>query len=185
MPKTYEIKTQRTTVFDGQIIEENETVGVLITDQPLGNVLSGAAFGTLRVEEIDPAAAPLRVTARAEEKTPPIPATEAAATNADDDPDALNAEDAAADAAEAAAEAAADAATKAAAKAAADVAKPEEQPLPAEFEGLNVRIARALVRQGLVSKQAIRDYVADGGDLVDLEEIGTAAVVKINAWLET
>lgn len=169
MPKTYEIKTQRKTVFDGQTIEENETVGVLMTDQPLGNVLSGAAFGTLRVEEIDPAAAPLSVVARVEEQTPPVPAIEAAATDPADDPDALNAEDAAADAAEAAAKA----------------AEPEpEQPLPAEFEGLNIRIARALVRQGLASKQAIRDFVADGGDLVDLDEIGTAAVAKINAWLE-
>lgn len=171
MPKTYEIKTQRKTVFDGQTIEENETVGVLMTDQPLGNVLSGAAFGTLRVEEIDPAAAPLSVVARVEEQTPPVPAIEPAATDPADDPDALNAEDAAADAAEA--------------KAAADAAEAEPEPeLPVEFEGLNVRVARALVRQGLASKQAIRDFVADGGDLVDLDEIGTAAVAKINAWLE-
>lgn len=181
MPKTYELKAARKMNFDGQTVEENKVVAVLITDQPLYNVLSAASFGGLFAEEtaeVTVEAAAGAVVARQVDE-PDQPKREAAPpADPATDPDALNAADAAAELAEA------EAAAKAAAEAdAAKKAAEAEQPLPAEFEGLDVRIAKALVNQGFETKGEVKAFIDEGGDLVDLDAIGKAAAAKIKTWL--
>ena len=177
MPRIYEFRTQAPTIFDGQRIEANEVVAVLSTDQPLANVLSAATFGTLEVRECSKeqvSAAQNAIVSRV--VTPPPKPVDVSSDPAAivEDVDALNRADAEADAAEVAN------GTEMDTEPAID-----SDPLPPGFEFLPNRIARALVRQGLDSKKAIREFLANGNDLVDLEEIGTAAVKKINVWLET
>jgi hypothetical protein len=63
------------------------------------------------------------------------------------------------------------------------------EPTPAsvaamEYPGLKERIALALINQGLVDAEALRKFVDEGKDLVDLDAIGKAAKAEILAWLE-
>lgn len=51
--------------------------------------------------------------------------------------------------------------------------------------GLAPRVAQSLQDAGLVDADAIRDYIASGAKLVDLEGIGRAAVTQITDWLES
>lgn len=56
--------------------------------------------------------------------------------------------------------------------------------VPESLHGLAERIAEALVAADLSDAPAIREFIARGNDLEDLDEIGRAAVKKIKEWLE-
>jgi hypothetical protein len=175
----YELRTRNATVFDGQKVDADTVVGVLVTEQPLANVLSAAAFGGLLTVEVD-ADTVSKIVPRVAIDLPQPADVKTPAPDVDPnaDPDALNAADAADDA-RAAAEA------EAAAKAAAEKAAAEEIEIPETLAGLDVRIAKALARQGITSREDVTAYLAEpDADLVDLDDIGKAAVAKILDWMK-
>jgi hypothetical protein len=159
-------------IIDGQTVAAGDTLATIETNLPIGNVLSGATFGAFAVLSDAPANCP--VIARVELAAPPPMPTEtpttAEPTHADQI-DALNAADAEAEAAEAAAGAVA--------------TEPTAPANAAEFDGLDVRITKALQSQGFGDRAAVAKFVADGGDLVELDEIGKVAKDKILAWLNS
>lgn len=189
----YEVKTQTDTIIDGQKVREGETVAVIETNLPIGNVLSGAAFGTFRVSKVEGTENTITPVARQAvgADSPGIVRDEHGNTIADsqsdsDDPDALNDADDEADAAEAARIAAEKAAAEKAAadKAAADAAnKPSEVTLDASLAGLNARLATELTAQGLSTRAAISEFVNSGKDLYDLDGVGKKTKADILAWL--
>lgn len=191
----YEVKTQTDTIIDGQKVAEGETVAIIETNLPIGNILSGAAFGSMKVERIEGSENAMAPVARQAVgvDSPGIVRDEHGKAITDsqldaDDPDALNDADDRADAREA--EAARIAAEKAAAdkaaadKAAADSASKTEQiTLDASLAGLNARLATELTQQGLATRQAISEFVNSGKDLYDLDGVGKKTKADILAWL--
>lgn len=172
----YELKTRTKTVFDGQTVPEDTTVAVIQTEQPLANVLSAAAFNQLQPVEVEPDA-PLAIAARVVADAPAAAVAVKTPPSQPDpnDPDALNAADEAAERAEAA--------RIEAEKAAAESQK-TAAPIDASLEGLPARLQRALTDQSLPTREAVAAYVAEGKDLVDLDDVGTKAAEKILEWLK-
>jgi hypothetical protein len=177
MPR-YELRTTQRSIFDGQLVPENTVIGVLETELPTGNVLSAAALGSVVCQKIDEAKT-VAVIARQEPAFAGV--KKVVAEDAVVDPDSLNAEDLAADAAEEAEEAARLEAEAAAKSDDTEKAEPEHT-----LDGLDTRIAKALARQNLTSREEIEAFIAEGKDLEDdLEDIGKVAKKKIQAWLES
>ena len=173
-------------VVDGQTITQGQTVAIIETELPLGNVFSGAFYGNFANEPIADA---LKVAVVAREvgldaKPKAIDAEPVDVV----DPDELNEADLAADADEAADTdddlgPPTDAPATPAADQPAAAVVDANAPIDPSLDGLTERVQRVLTLEGLGTRDKIAAFVANGDKLVDLEGIGPAAELKILAWL--
>ena len=146
----------------GSKLDDN-VIGELETEYPLGNVVSLLRAGMLQASEHDAVAKP----SSSKKKTPKPPTTTRSVSEGQTPP------------------------TKS--EKLGD--KPEEQTVKSEesektgptidpsFEGLDPAIALVLTKQEITTKDLLLEYIAEGGKLADLDEIGRSRVEKLNAWL--
>jgi hypothetical protein len=141
----------------GSKLDDN-VIGEIDTEYPLGNVVSLLRSGMLQASEHD--AAPKPSSSKKKPPKPPAPNPESLPTKSEKLAD-----------------------------------KPEEQTVKSEesektgptidpsFEGLDPAIALVLIKQEITTKDLLLEYIAEGGKLADLDEIGRSRVEKLNAWL--
>ena len=172
----YKITTAGRLNIDGEIFEGGEVVGTIESDVDLGNLVSGIKFGKLAISREDEIAKleSIAVPASKVTRDPDL--------DDPNDPDALNAADAAAEAEAAKAEAA---------KAAVDKAAKTESHNPDEsLAGLDKRIQRELAKQasqfpgGVATRDSLKAFHEAEGDFADLDGIGPKAAKMIVDWLE-
>jgi hypothetical protein len=167
MKKIYSIIANGQVSLEGQVIEAGHCIGMLTTEQPIGNVQSLIRFGNASLHPV--ASEPAMVKRKAESKAKPL-ATENPESEPSVDPDSLNQLD--------------DnlpTPTKEPEKA----KEPEpEVELDPSFDSLDKKWAKALTVHGLNSRDEVAKFVNEGGNLKDVDGIGNKTKVAIEAWLK-
>ena len=138
---------------------DDDEIGKVDTEYPVGNVCSLLRSGMLQASEHD--AAPKPTKKKTPKQTPPAPArstsegSETTRRSVSEGPTT---------------------ATPA-------TTEPTAPSIDASFEGLDPAIALVLTKQSIATKNALLEYIESGKKLAELDEIGRSRVEKLNAWL--
>lgn len=182
----YKVLSTQRLIVDGQTIEAGRTVAQLKTNLPLGNVLSSLAFGTLTCQPVDESDT-VEVIDRANVGADAVVGkpTKSEPQSADVDPDSLNDADADEDSKLESQTSTSGASTNANDKTSPPTTEPDPPALDPSFEGLDARLARALTtdERKLSTRDAVAKFVADGGDLLDVDGIGKKTKPVVLKWL--
>ncbi len=150
----------------GSKLDDN-IIGEIDTEFPLGNVVSLLRAGMLQASEQGDA--PKTSASKKKTPKPPAPKPESSPVKSEklgDKPEELLS------------------------KTGEQTVKTEESEktgptIDPSFEGLDPAIALVLIKQEITTKDILLEYIAEGGKLADLDEIGRSRVEKLNAWLGT